>query len=160
MNKPFEFNQGRPLSIERSGVTVTKIGVHLGAEVSGVDLRRPLPDDQFKAVEDALVEHELTIFRDQDISSENLMSFGRRFNELTVHPFAPNEGKNAPELIKFRNDEKTPPYGTDVWHSDETFRAEPPMATILVAKEVPQVGGDTMYVSMSAAYDGLSDRMQ
>ena len=45
MNKPFEFNQGRPLSIERSGVTVTKIGVHLGAEVSGVDLRRPLPDD-------------------------------------------------------------------------------------------------------------------
>jgi taurine dioxygenase len=160
MNKPFEFNQGRPLSIERSGVTVTKIGVHLGAEVSGVDLRRPLPDDQFKAVEDALVEHELIIFRDQDISSENLMSFGRRFNELTVHPFAPNEGKNAPELIKFRNDEKTPPYGTDVWHSDETFRAEPPMATILVAKEVPQVGGDTMYVSMSAAYDGLSDRMQ
>ncbi|MGB8616993.1 MAG: TauD/TfdA family dioxygenase, partial [Pseudolabrys sp.] len=84
MNKPFEFNQGRPLSIERSGVTVTKIGVHLGAEVSGVDLRRPLPDDQFKAVEDALVEHELIIFRDQDISSENLMSFGRRFNELTV----------------------------------------------------------------------------
>ena len=65
------------------------------------------------------------------------MDFGRRFNELTVHPFAPNEGKNAPELIKFRNDQTTPPYGTDVWHSDETFRAEPPMATILVAKEVP-----------------------
>ncbi len=59
------------------------------------------------------------------------MAFGRRFGELTVHPFAPNEGKNAPELIKFRNDETTPPFGTDVWHSDETFRAEPPMATIL-----------------------------
>jgi taurine dioxygenase len=88
------------------------------------------------------------------------MAFGRRFGELTVHPFAPNEGKNAPELIKFRNDEKTPPFGTDVWHSDETFRAEPPMATMLVAKEVPAVGGDTMFVSMSAAYDGLSDRMQ
>ena len=77
-----------------------------------------------------------------------------------MHPFAPNEGKNAPELIKFRNDETTPPFGTDVWHSDETFRAEPPMATILCAKEVPAVGGDTMFVSMSAAYDGLSDRMQ
>ena len=60
-----------------------------------------------------------------------------------MHPFAPNEGKNAPELIKFRNDEKTPPFGTDVWHSDETFRAEPPMATMLVAKEVPAVGGDS-----------------
>ena len=88
------------------------------------------------------------------------MAFGRRFGELTVHPFAPNEGKNAPELIKFRNDETTPPFGTDVWHSDETFRAEPPMATILCAKEVPAVGGDTMFVSMSAAYDGLSDKMQ
>ena len=88
------------------------------------------------------------------------MAFGRRFGELTVHPFAPNEGKNAPELIKFRNDETTPPFGTDVWHSDETFRAEPPMATILCAKEVPAVGGDTMFVSMTAAYDGLSDRMQ
>jgi taurine dioxygenase len=89
------------------------------------------------------------------------MAFGRRFGELTVHPFAPNEGKNAPELIKFRNDETTPPFGTDVWHSDETFRAEPPMATVLRATdELPAVGGDTMFASMSAAYDGLSDRMQ
>ena len=107
MNKPFEFNQGRPLATERAGVTVTKVGVHLGAEISGVDLRRQLPDEQFKAIEAALVEHELIIFRDQDISSDNLMDFGRRFGELTVHPFAPNEGKNAPELIKFRNDENT-----------------------------------------------------
>ena len=160
MNQAFAFNQGKPLVTEEAGVTVRKTGVHLGAEIAGVDLRKPLPDAQFRAVEAALVEHELIIFRDQDISSDNLMDFGRRFNPLTVHPFAPNEGKNAPELIKFRNDEKTPPYGTDVWHSDETFRAEPPMATILVAKEVPAVGGDTMYVSMTAAYEGLSDRMQ
>jgi taurine dioxygenase len=76
-----------------------------------------------------------------------------------VHPFSPNEAE-APELIKFRNDETTPPFGTDVWHSDETFRAEPPMATVLCAKEVPEVGGDTLFASMSAAFDGLSDRMQ
>ncbi len=160
MNQPFSFNKGKPLITERAGVAVRKVGVHLGAEVSGVDLRRPLSDDQFKAIEAALVEHELIIFRNQDITSANLMDFGRRFGELTVHPFAPNEGKNAPELIKFRNDETTPPFGTDVWHSDETFRAEPPMATILCAKEVPAIGGDTMFVSMTAAYEGLSDRMQ
>ncbi len=88
-----------------------------------------------------------------------MMDFGRRFGELTVHPFSPNDEK-APQLIKFRNDETNPPFGTDVWHSDETFRAEPPMATVLCAKEVPAVGGDTMFVSMSAAFDGLSDRMQ
>ena len=160
MNKPFEFRGGKPLVTEQAGVAARRVGVHLGAEITGVDLRKPLSDAQFKAIDDALVENELIIFRNQDISSDDLMAFGRRFAPLTVHPFAPNEGKNAPELIKFRNDEKSPPFSTDVWHSDETFRAEPPMATILLAKEVPAIGGDTMFVSMAAAYEGLSDRMQ
>jgi taurine dioxygenase len=160
MNERVNPSVARPLVSQRSGVTVRRVGVNLGAEISGVDLRYPLPDAQFGAIETALVENELIIFRNQEITSEQLMAFGRGFGELTVHPFAPNEGKNAPELIKFRNDESTPPFGTDVWHSDETFRAEPPMATVLCAKEVPAVGGDTMFVSMSAAFDGLSDRLQ
>jgi taurine dioxygenase len=160
MNERVNPSVARPLVSQRSGVTVRRVGVNLGAEISGVDLRYPLPDAQCGAVKTALVENELIIFRNQEITSEQLMAFGRGFGELTVHPFAPNEGKNAPELIKFRNDESTPPFGTDVWHSDETFRAEPPMATVLCAKEVPSVGGDTMFVSMSAAFDGLSDRMQ
>jgi taurine dioxygenase len=150
---------GRPLVTEEAGVEARRVGINLGAEITGVDLRKPLSKAQHKAVEAALVDNELIIFRDQDITSENLIDFGRSFNELTVHPFAPHE-KEAPVLIKFRNDETTPPFGTDVWHSDETFRKAPPMATILVAKEVPAVGGDTMFVSMSAAYEGLSDRMQ
>ena len=135
MNERVNPSVARPVLSERAGITVRRVGVNLGAEISGVDLRHPLPDAQFAAIEAALVENELIIFRDQDITSDQLMAFGRRFGELTVHPFAPNEGKNAPELIKFRNDETTPPFGTDVWHSDETFRAEPPMATILCAKE-------------------------
>lgn len=150
---------GRPLATEDAGVKATRVGINLGAEITGVDLTKPLADAQLEAVKAALVENELIIFRDQNISSQNLIDFGRRFDELTVHPFAPHE-KEAPVLIKFRNDETTPPFGTDCWHSDETFRAEPPMATILVAKEVPAVGGDTIFASMTAAYDGLSDRMQ
>lgn len=149
----------RPLVSERAGVRVTRFGVHLGAEITGVDLRLPLPDAAFAAIADALVANEVIIFRDQNITSDNLMDFGRRFGELTVHPFAPTDGP-APELIKFRNDETNAPFGTDIWHSDETFRAEPPMATVLCAKEVPAIGGDTMYASMSAAFEGLSDRMQ
>ena len=159
MNKHVNSQQGRPIVTERAGITVTRVGVNLGAEITGVDLRQLLPDAQFDVVRGALVENELIIFRNQDIASEQLMAFGRRFGKLTVHPFSPNEAA-APELIKFRNDETTPPFGTDVWHTDETFRAEPPMATVLCAKEVPAVGGDTMFVSMSAAFDGLSDRMQ
>jgi taurine dioxygenase len=159
MNKRVDLHRSKPTVVERDGVTVTRVGSHLGAEISGVDLRRPLADEAFRAIEAALVEHELIIFRNQEITSEHLMDFGRRFGELTVHPFSPNE-ESAPQLIKFRNDETNPPFGTDVWHSDETFRAEPPMATVLCAKEVPAVGGDTMFVSMTAAFDGLSERMQ
>jgi taurine dioxygenase len=160
MNERVNPSVARPVVSQHAGVSIRRVGVNLGAEISGVDLREPLSDAQFAAVQGALVENELLIFRNQNITSENLMAFGRRFGELTVHPFAPNEGKNAPELIKFRNDVNTPPFGTDVWHSDETFRAEPPMATVLCAKEVPAVGGDTVFASMTAAFDGLSDRMQ
>ena len=159
MNRHVNSGQHRPITAPRAGVTVTRVGVNLGAEISGVDLRHKLSDVAFRAIDEALVENELIIFRDQKITSENLMDFGRRFGELTVHPFSPNDAA-APQLIKFRNDETKPPFGTDVWHSDETFRAEPPMATVLCAKEVPAIGGDTMFVSMSAAFDGLSDRMQ
>jgi taurine dioxygenase len=149
----------RELTTERNGVSVTRVGVNLGAEIGAVDLTKPLSDAAFDAVSAALVEHEVVVFRDQDISSAELLAFGRRFGELSVHPFAPSAGK-TPELIEFRNDETTPPFGTDVWHSDETFRAEPPMATVLSAKEVPAVGGDTVFASMTAAFESLSDRMQ
>jgi taurine dioxygenase len=159
MNEHVAGPQGRPIVTQRGGVTVRRVGVNLGAEISGVDLRRPLSDEAFGAIEDALVENELIIFRDQDITSENLIEFGRRFGELTVHPFSPHDEK-APVLIKFRNDETNAPFGTDVWHSDETFRKEPAMATVLCAKEVPAIGGDTMFVSMSAAFNGLSERMK
>ena len=140
-------------------IRVSRIGVHLGAEIAGVDLSKPLSDRAFEALSAALVEHEVIVLREQRISSVALKAFGRRFGELTVHPFAPSEGA-APELIRFTNDEETPPFGTDVWHSDETFRAEPPMATVLCAKEVPALGGDTVFASMTAAYEGLSGRMQ
>jgi alpha-ketoglutarate-dependent taurine dioxygenase len=106
------------------------VGANLGAEIGGVDLRHRLADETFNVILDALVENELLIFRNQDISSDDLITFGQRFGELTVHPFSPHDEK-APVLIKFRNDETNPPFGTDVWHSDETFRAEPPTATIL-----------------------------
>ena len=142
-----------------SPITVKKTGANLSAEISDIDLTRPMDDATFEAVNAALVEHEVIVFRDQEISSENLIDFGRRFGELTVHPFSPNDG-DRPYLILFENDENNPPFGTDCWHSDETFRECPPMATVLCAKDVPEVGGDTMFASMSAAFEGLSDRMQ
>jgi alpha-ketoglutarate-dependent taurine dioxygenase len=159
LNKPVGHFQGRPVVAQQAGITITRVGAYLGAEITCVDLRKPISGEVRAALDDALAENGLLIFRDQDISSENLMDFGREFGELTVHPFAPSD-KDVSALIKFRNDETNPPFRTDVWHSDETFRKEPPKATALIAKEVPVIGGDTMFASMSAAFDGLSDRMQ
>ncbi len=140
-----------------NALTIRRVGASLGAEVSGVDLRRPLDEEAYRAIHDALAEHELLIFHDQEITSAELLAFGERFGELSVHPFAPHDA-HSPALIRFENSEDNPPFGTDVWHSDETFRAAPPMATALCAKEVPEIGGDTMFASMRAAYDGLSAR--
>ena len=136
-----------------------RVGANLAAEVTGIDLARPLDDEAREAIHDGLAEHQLLIFRDQVITSDDLMAFGECFGELSVHPFAPHV-EGTPALIRFENNAETPPFGTDVWHSDETFRAAPPMATALCAKTVPEVGGDTdfMFVSMSAAYEGLSAR--
>lgn len=138
---------------------IRKIGAACGAEIEGVDLSQPLDDATFAAIEAAFVEHEVIVFRDQTISSEDQKTFARRFGDLTVHPFAPSS-EDAPELIVFDNDADNPPWGTDMWHSDETFRAEPPLGTMLRALIVPEYGGDTMFASMTTAYDGLSDRMQ
>ena len=140
-------------------IDVKRVGASLGAEVSGIDLAQPLDDAQVDAIDAALADYEVLIFRDQEMTAEHLKAFGRRFGELTVHPFSPRD-EASPELIIFDNDADNPPWGTDVWHSDETFRDEPPMGTMLRAVIVPEVGGDTMFASMSAAFEGLSDRMQ
>jgi taurine dioxygenase len=142
-----------------SPIRVKRVGVFLGAEITGVDLENPLDDATVKAIADAHAQYEVIVFPQQKIGSEDLMRFGRYFGELSVHPFSTNDADN-PELIVYDNKEGNPPAATDVWHTDETFRECPPMGTMLCAKIVPELGGDTMFCSMTAAYDSLSDRMQ
>jgi taurine dioxygenase len=86
---------------------VHKLGPFLGAEVSGIDLTKPLDGDTVKAVDAALVAHEILVFPQQTISSEDLKRFGRYFGELTVHPFSTNAA-HSPELIVFDNKEGNP----------------------------------------------------
>ena len=140
-------------------ITLRRLGAFLGAEVTGVDLTKPLAPDTVEAIRLAHAAHEVLVFPGQQISSEDLKRFGRYFGALTVHPFSTNAA-DAPELIVYDNKEGNPPAATDIWHSDETFRECPPMGTVLCAKIVPAIGGDTVFCSMTAAYDALSDRMQ
>ena len=139
--------------------TVRRINQHIGAEISNVDLSKPLSQADFQIIHDAWIQHEVLVFRDQDITVDQQIAFGQRFGELTVHPFSPNMA-DKPEVIVLDNHNANPPALTDQWHSDETFRAEPPAGTILCAKISPEIGGDTMFASMTAAFAGLSARMQ
>src|SRR5471032_1603892 len=140
-------------------IKVKPINGFIGSEIAGVDLRRPLSPAQFKIVHDAFVNYEVIVMRDQDITVDQQMAFGALFGDLSIHPFSPNM-PDKPEVIVLDYSADNPPALTDIWHVDETFRETPPLATILRAKVVPAVGGDTLFASMSAAYRGLSERMK
>jgi taurine dioxygenase len=142
-----------------TALTIRRLGVFLGAEVTGIDLTRPLEPATVETLRQAHAEHGVLVFPDQAIGSEDLKRFGRAFGELSVHPFSTSSAE-APELIVYDNKEGNPPAPTDVWHTDETFREAPPMGTALSSKIIPDVGGDTAFCSMSAVYEGLSDRWQ
>lgn len=144
---------------QESTPKVRRIGVFLGAEVTDIDLTRPLDQQTVDSLTQAHAEHGVLVFPNQLISDEDLKRFGRAFGTLSVHPFSSNAA-DAPELIVYDNKEGNPPAPTDIWHTDETFRATPPMGTALCSKIVPEVGGNTAFASMSAVYEGLSDRWQ
>jgi taurine dioxygenase len=143
----------------QSAIRVRPINGFIGAEIDGIDLRRPLDPGGFRIVHDALVRYEVIVMRGQDITVDQQMAFGASFGELSIHPFSPNLA-DKPEVIVLDYSADNPPALTDIWHVDETFREAPPMATILRARIVPEVGGDTLFASMSAAYRGLSERMK
>lgn len=152
-------NQATARQAAPTSLAFQQINGAIGAEVTGIDLSAPLSDEGFAAVHAAFVKYQVLIFRDQDISLDHQIAFGRRFGELSVHPFSPNRA-DKPEVIQLDYSKDNPPELTDVWHSDETFRETPPMATILRCRVCPDFGGDTMFASMVAAYRGLSDRMK
>ncbi|MGB0576438.1 MAG: TauD/TfdA dioxygenase family protein [Alphaproteobacteria bacterium] len=144
---------------QKAQVVVEKVGAALGAEISNVDLTRPVAKADMNAIQKAFVKHGLLIFRHQDLTQDEYIAFGRQFGELTVHPFATSL-PDHPELIVLDNDGDNPPLSTDQWHSDEMFREEPPAATIIRSTITPPVGGDTLLASMTAAYDGLNPALQ
>lgn len=130
----------------------------IGTEVLGIDLASNLSDDTIAWLMDLLVERKVLFFRDQPISVEQHIAFAARFGELEVHPFTPNNAAH-PEVIELNNDKDHPPR-INIWHSDVTWRKEPSLGSILRARKVPEVGGDTLFANMEAAYNGLDEAMR
>src|SRR6185369_15800521 len=134
-------------------IGVEQMGATLGAEISAVDLRRPLDDETFAEIERALLAFKVLFLRDQDLSPAEHAAFGRRFGELEIHPFLPSPG-GCPEVVLLAKDEAIGGYENG-WHSDVTWRVAPSLGSILRCRECPPVGGDTLFADMAAAYRGL-----
>ena len=144
--------------MSKQSITVHPVTPHLGAELTGVDMSRPADEETIAKVRQALWDHGVVFMRDQDVTPEQHVAFGRAFGDLHIHPFAPGlEG--YPEILVLENDRDRPP-SINTWHSDVTFLERPALGSILRAVEVPEFGGDTLWASMYAAYEALSDMMQ
>jgi taurine dioxygenase len=143
----------------RSDIRIVPLTPAIGAEIRGVDLSQRLDAATEDAIYEALLRHLVIFFRDQDISPERHLAFAQSFGELDApHPhYAHVPGFDR--IVMLANDTRNPP-DTDNWHTDLTFKSEPPFASILVARDVPETGGDTLWASMYAAYDSLPAAMK
>ncbi|MGE0880943.1 MAG: TauD/TfdA dioxygenase family protein [Acidimicrobiia bacterium] len=145
-------------------VDVRPMTPHIGAEIFGVDLRSPLPDEAIAEIRAALLKWKVVFFRDQAIGPAEQISFGRRFGEVTpAHVILPSiEG--FPEVLplgskEYKNSNPDAQLD-DAWHTDVTFTATPPMGSILRGVVVPPYGGDTQWTNLVAAYEGLSEPLR
>jgi taurine dioxygenase len=147
--------------VTNQSIKIRKITPNIGAEIRGVDVSKSLGDQQFEEIHDALMDNLVVFFRDQKISVEQHIAFGRRFGEPIVHPAARSTIAGHPEIRVVKSDENTVVATGEVWHSDLSCQPEPPMGSILYLTEVPaDGGGDTAFANMYLAYDTLSPRMK
>ncbi|MCL4108962.1 UNVERIFIED_CONTAM: hypothetical protein GTU68_008157 [Idotea baltica] len=130
----------------------------LGAEISGLDLCQTLTESTAKTVRELLNEHEVIFFRNQDINPAQQKALALSLGPLQTHP-AYDTVEGFPEITILESTAEKPTK-IEAWHSDMTFRKHPPMATILRSVVVPPKGGDTLWASMTSAYEGLSSKMQ
>ena len=141
-----------------AAIEIHPLTTTIGAEIGGVDLRKPLEEDEVAAIRQALLDHLVIFFREQHLSDDEHLAFALRFGPLSIPPVVTKYQDNPAVSVLDQVNPKGE--GADEWHSDNTFMAHPPRGSILRAAQLPKVGGDTCFASMYAAYDALSPPMQ
>ena len=141
-------------------IELTPCAPTLGAVVSGVDLHEPLDDELFAELDRALLEWKVLFFRDQPIDAAAQALFSQRWGPLLDDQLIPTHRDNPVEnVVVFERNAEIRALENG-WHCDGSFRNEIPMGTVLRAIEVPEVGGDTLFADMAAAYDNLPEDLQ
>jgi taurine dioxygenase len=139
-------------------IGISRLTPSLGAVIEGIALSDELPQQSVERLGELLVEHHLLFFRGQPITPQQQCRFAARFGELHIHPIYPVLPE-LPEIMVIDTHGSFLP-DNDNWHTDVTFSPTPPLAGILAAKQLPSVGGDTLWSSNLAAYEALSDPMK
>ncbi len=142
-----------------NGFEVRPIAGAIGAELTGIDLAAEPGHNTIAAIRQAWLEHGVIFFRDQDLPPAQFLAFAKKLGDVVEYPFIKGiEG--FPEIIPVVKLEHEKSNFGGIWHTDTAYLEAPPMATVLIAREVPPFGGDTMFASGVAAYDALSDGMK
>src|SRR5579864_5909905 len=135
----------------RTDLSIERLSDRVGAEAAGVDLARDLHPATLAALRAAWLEAGVLVFRDQRLDADAFMAVARAFGEPMEYPFLAGLAGHPmiTEVVKLPHE--TVAFG-EVWHSDTAYLPRPPMATLLLARETPPVGGDTLFASQVAAY--------
>lgn len=145
-------------------ISVKRLSPHIGAEIGNIDLTQPLSNLEVDELHEALAENLVIFFRDQKIDFEQHKTLARHFGELHLHVGPSTESvpvPGMPEIRELNFDANSEKVAGERWHTDQSCAAIPPLGSILYLHTVPpDGGGDTLFASMYAAYDNLSDRMK
>ena len=147
------------MEVHAGVMEVHPVAGSIGAEILGIDLTEPLDDATVAAIRRVWLQHLVVFFRDQTLTPAQFLAFARRFGEPIEYPFVKGLD-DYPEIIPvLKLAHETVNFG-GIWHSDTTYLEAPPMASMLIAREVPPAGGDTEFANMYLAYETLSPAMQ
>ena len=149
--------------IDKSGLDTGKLDIHpmtpaIGAEILNIDLGDPDIGKRIPEIRAALLRFGVIFFRDQQLTQEQHIAFARHFGELEIHPATPRDQPNR-EVLRIAHGPDSRGRENN-WHSDVTWRECPSLGSILLAREVPECGGDTLFANMHLAYERLSEQMK
>lgn len=149
----------QPERTVHSRIKVKRYSASLGAVIEGVDLSQELDDAIIAEIRQALIDHLVIFFRGQHLTPEQHLAFARRFGTLNQHDQV--KGMDSyPDIIEVRQEPTDERNFGGAWHGDVTYLPEPPLGSLLYAREVPEIGGDTLWSNLYVAYENLSPGMR